>query len=848
MTNRAISLIMSQLTSPTCAPVDSILACVHCARSKAKCDRKVPCSRCRVKKLTCQARVPQRGQGRSSANNKSKPPPPTNTNESSDTVESEPVTSTTDGGPNTTSQYYPTGNGLYMDWSHSAIHKWARNRPGNTLEADSLARFIAAAPRVDESYHPNLSLSSHPMPGMLGTADDFDFVVPTRVPSPAAQLPNFSGMPSWNPAFSISPGMLARSTNDDGDDLMDHYLPASSLFPSLEASLPDYDQFHTLEGWPLFQCNPITPSSACAPTAANHVKNLDFLLRGGNIPIQQCHAVDSHTAIESLLVSTRENLIAVLQWLCTEAQELYGLRGQDDGIPGCSVPSIMMLPSPPVLDTLLRAYFTSYEPYYPFIPTMSLNEHMDGRCTNLQSMRIFLMLAGGGMTAGAGEACVQLAHGLLEICRISLRKLTEQNVILALDHEVSQCALLNLLVSAWSGDKWQMDHHDDRQAQVARIESFDNVAQSWEAWKEQERANRTTHAWLILDHEICLFQDAPSISFFPSASLNTPIPSMDAAWRAQSAKHWIEQMALPSGQVIIPPSLGEWIGWFSETISETTNFSATVHISPITLRLLLCHLQNQVIQLRSTMGTVAGRGSSPKGPQHMSIVLHSVQVQTVQELLHKWYELAKIQPNETATPATASNMMLYHLIMLNVIVCFPDIEHLARSGGDSKGARKRPLHKKHAYHLENPRQIYFHCGQVLRHVRTVPEPARPPWWAGAVYRVALITWANGMVCADGDDAQNRRNMKTETTVALDMLTPDHASIVNYLNNEAGIPVFADLNGAKVPLDNSVGILQHFARFLQTDIKTKFTFGVQRKLLTMARRWESGTTQNLQFAI
>lgn len=32
---------MSQLTPPTCAPVDSILACVHCARSKAKCDRKV---------------------------------------------------------------------------------------------------------------------------------------------------------------------------------------------------------------------------------------------------------------------------------------------------------------------------------------------------------------------------------------------------------------------------------------------------------------------------------------------------------------------------------------------------------------------------------------------------------------------------------------------------------------------------------------------------------------------------------------------------------------------------------------------------------------------------------------
>ncbi|KAJ5521410.1 hypothetical protein N7527_005525 [Penicillium freii] len=452
-----------------------------------------------VKKLSCQTRVPQRGQGRSSANNKSKPLPPTNTNENSYTVESEPVTSTADAGPKTTPQYHPTGNGLYMDWSHSAIHKWARNRSGNTSEteqAELLARFLAAAPGVDESYPPNPSLSSHPMPGILGTADDFDFVVPTRIPSPAAQLPDLSGTPSWNLAFSISPGMLARSTNEDGDDLMDDCLLAPSLFPPLEGSLPDYDQLHTLEGWPLFQCNPITPSSACAPTAASHVKNLDSLLRSGNIPIQQCHAVDSHIAIESLLVSTRENMIAVLQWLCTEAQELYGLRGQDNGIPGCSAPSIMMLPSPTVLDSLLKAYLTSYEPYYPFIPTMSLNQHMEGRCISLPSMRIFLMLAGGGLTAGAGEACVQLAHGLLEICRISLRNLTERNIILALDHEFSQCALLNLLVSAWSGDKWQMEihlkakQHDDRQAQVARIESFDDVTQSWETWKEQEMANR----------------------------------------------------------------------------------------------------------------------------------------------------------------------------------------------------------------------------------------------------------------------------------------------------------------------------------------------------------------------
>lgn len=45
---------------------------------------------------------------------------------------------------------------------------------------------------------------------------------------------------------------------------------------------------------------------------------------------------------------------------------------------------------------------------------------------------------------------------------------------------------------------------------------------------------------------------------------------------------------------------------------------------------------------------------------------------------------------------------------------------------------------------------------------------------GLVPCMALITWANCMACADGDDAQNRENIDTKAKVALDMLTPDHA--------------------------------------------------------------------------
>ncbi|KAG2009275.1 hypothetical protein GB937_007874 [Aspergillus fischeri] len=365
---------MAQLASPTCTPLDSVLACAHCARSKVK-----------LKKLTCQTRVPQRGRPPSSANNDNpQAPPSTDTSENSDTVECDPVTSTTnDGGPKTTSPFYPTGNGIYIDWSHSIIHDWARNRPRSRSEAeqaeDSLARFVAATPRVDESYLPNLSLSSHPtQPGMFSAADEFDFVVPTQVLSTTTKLPDLTGMPSWNHALPLSPGTLARSTNDDGDYAMDDCVPPASLFPSLDGSLPNHDQLHTLEGWPLFHCIPIMPSSACVPTVASHQKSI----------------ADSHTVVESLLTSTREKLIAALQGLW--------LRGQDDEIRGFAELSIVVLPPPPVLDSLLRAYLTSYEPYYPFIPTVSLNGRLKGRNTILPSMQLFLMLAGGGMTGRAG--------------------------------------------------------------------------------------------------------------------------------------------------------------------------------------------------------------------------------------------------------------------------------------------------------------------------------------------------------------------------------------------------------------------------------------------------------------
>ncbi|KAJ5187711.1 hypothetical protein N7449_010705 [Penicillium cf. viridicatum] len=338
------------------------------------------------------------------------------------------------------------------------------------------------------------------------------------------------------------------------------------------------------------------------------------------------------------------------------------------------------------------------------------------------------------------------------------------------------------------------------------------------------------------DLDIRLFRDIPTTSFLSSTSFNTPIPSSDATWNAQSISQWIEGMPSSSGNISIPPSLDDWIRWFS----ETNDVSSTAHISPITLRLLLCHLQNQVIHLRANIDKSQGPGQTYRNPQHMSIVLISVQMQSVQESLRKWYDLAKTQrPSEKVCPATASNMMLYHLIMLNAIVSFPKIEHLARSSTENDTGSKSPRFHgfKQPHNLENTREIYFHCGQVLRHVRSIPEPTRPPW-------SAIIAWANSMVCTDVGDVHHGGDIDTQATLFLDALPPDHASVVAYLNHQGGIPVFSGSNSVMVPLGNSVWVIHYCAHFLNTNMKAKVTLEIHRKLLAMTQRWESETPQYL----
>lgn len=248
---------------------------------------------------------------------------------------------------------------------------------------------------------------------------------------------------------------MAFASNSDA---MDDYAPAVHFQHSVDMepashTCPDSDDIEFLEGWPLFRCNPVASSAAYPFTAAAHVKNLYSLLTDDCMATSERRPPASNTAIEPLLPTTREKITGVLQGLYYEAQQLYGLRSHDHGL------QVLTMPPPSEMDFLFRAYLDCCEPFYPLVrfSSLKINESIESSRTILQSISLLLMMATGALAAGAGKKYSEIAHGLLDICRTSLRRLIEQNIKLASDPDLVLCAWLLIFATVWSGDKWQMD-------------------------------------------------------------------------------------------------------------------------------------------------------------------------------------------------------------------------------------------------------------------------------------------------------------------------------------------------------------------------------------------------------
>ena len=348
------------------------------------------------------------------------------------------------------------------------------------------------------------------------------------------------------------------------------------------------------------------------------------------------------------------------------------------------------------------------------------------------------------------------------------------------------------------------------------------------------RRFRLVYSWVVVDLELSLFHDTP-----PKLSitdLNAALPDLEVLWGAKSPEQWTRSFeavySSPSFSVHRnPPSLNNVFRRFMNRDSHVLKFN----FSPTQLRLLLHPLQALVCHLHQCLGCFFDSGNDRQAQRLMT------QLEEVHSLLQQWYTMCSrcIQNSSVFDPATCAGLVNYHLISLNTITYFPDIERLAR--GELQQDTFQQTFWARVRCVEEAPQIWFHCGQVIRLVRAMPEANKPPWWAGALYRVALVMWATSITTAHGQS--NSVSMSAvvartfpDDTFAIDGLSPEDTSITRYLRYREGVPMLSKQNGSMVSLGVPGNALRHCLEVLEEDdANMRLTDGIKSRLSNLLGR-------------
>jgi len=313
-------------------------------------------------------------------------------------------------------------------------------------------------------------------------------------------------------------------------------------------------------------------------------------------------------------------------------------------------------------------------------------------------------------------------------------------------------------------------------------------------------------------------------------NLHGPMPDSDDLWHAASAAEWLEWLEKTHGSTYQPPtSVRDFFTGFVD------GDLAGKELSPTQLRLLLHPLQAQVCQLRQFIACL------PDGGNHKSRAVSKAatkaRLEEISSLLQQWYAISKqsFSGHRGTCWTTCANLIMYHLISLNAITSFKCIEQFARREVSLGPFRHASWLQMRC--IDQPEETYFHCGQILRLIRSMPRPVRPPWWAGAVYRVALTGWANSMANGGNRYSPTASRPEPEMPFAIDDLTPENEAISRYMKYQEGTPMLTRSDGSHVPIEVPSNVLQHCIDVLDDDSSMRLSEGVKRKLRIFMASWK-----------
>jgi hypothetical protein len=623
------------------------------------------------------------------------------------------------------------------------------------------------------------------------------------------------------------------------------------------------------DGWPNFRCTPILPSTACPTTAKLNLERLEQTLRnqeGWSTWSPQWDEADfagsDHLVVMQLHESTRDKLLAITQSFLHKALEIHSegtSHTETQSSPSSrGVSNFVLLPPARVLEYFLRSYANSSERYYPLTSRGFLDANELMHCYNdrAASLLVLMMIAQGAMNIPSVEARM-LTGGLTEACRISLFDLIEKNIIMSGDPIVLHAALLFTVQAAWSGDKWQMDiamgqrgmyfamlRHsgvlEQRSVSSQMVDNRPNTDHLWSEWIQNESRSRLVYSWIMVDQELSLFHDTAPL--FTVVECAIPMPDADRLWHAKSAAEWssvFEQVHEFSGGFSSvgsgarPLSLRELFQHFLD--DELIRMG--IEMTPLQLRLLLHPLQGLICQYSQLLSCFSDTlGNRTASSRSISAASTRTRIGEVQELLQRWFDLAEryLKANHMCS-MMSTNLVIFHLISLNAVTNFPEVEKLARR--ENYDGTYQQLAAIHRRCISDVEEAVYHCGQIFRLIRQMPRGIRPPWWAGAIYRVALVLWCEALIPKENASPANNGMFPVPgPTFAIDCHLPDHPLIVRYLTKRSGVPTVTKRDGTQIGIDQAFPILQHCVDVIDEGAANRFSDGIKAKLERLARTW------------
>lgn len=866
------------------------IACLNCAQAKTGCDKRVPCARCADKNLPCAARFARRSskaalraaQASAAAIDSTQISLPSQTsptptvNPAFMDIDQTMVKKDSPGHQVNTALTPPEATMTIDPRLHHHDSTSKKNSPAHShLSSDDFPSPHARVDGLDDF----MQLSNDFMPQEPNYQDmlvwqDYPLeldMYPTSMPlprndAPMPTFPELSDISSSNSEHMTSSrgSVHTRSTSIMSNGDFEPAPKAIDMTVTKPGEVAELEAVLAAEtAWPLARCNPPTFSGTCPRTAIVHLEALE----------QKSKHEGTWSALETYLEQvdwdaadlasvipmnsrTRDKMLAITQTFLHKALEIH--RG---GVNGFNKPrnsgllTFLVLPPSKILEFFLRSYVRSLSFFYSLVSTGCVDPNDMLQNNQTATLLVLLMIAQGTSAVPTAEARA-LAAGLIECCRISLFDMIEKDIEMCADPTALRCALLFTLLGSWSGDKWLMDiamgqrgmyismlkHAGMLEPQPSMIPSFQGSTSTtelqWRAWLDRETQNRLVYNWVMVDQELSLFHDtAPMLSV---SDICAPLPGPELLWMSANADQWLVAMQSIYGctanvnpQLLTTPSLTPSLYDLFQDFLHDNLARRQSTLSPQQLRLLLHPLQSLLCHLRQMLSCFSDILSTRRTTSRMVTKASTMtRLEEVQALLQTWYELSmayhKANPN---CNVSKSNLVLYHLISLNAVTNFPDIERLARREGFDGSYWELSLrHKRCIFQRE---ESIFHCGQVLRLIRAMPAERRPTWWSAAIYRATLILWVNSISQLD-PNFQKREDAGNH--VAIDQVTPEDPSVIAYLWSGDGIPVLTRLDGSTASLEKPSEVLSYAVKSIEEGVSSRLSDGIRRKLTTLGTNW------------